>query len=172
MAGVATAVWAPPRPALAGTINSVSWDAFEVQIFQDLGGPQLRAAIELVSPANKDRPSHRQAFALKCGSYLQRGVSVVVIDVVTERSANLHAELSKLLELGSEFAWQSPSGLYAVAYRTVSAAGQHRLEVWPERLAVGAALPTLPLWLDVDLCLPLRLEDSYMATCESLRIAV
>ena len=46
------------------------------------------------------------------------------------------------------------------------------MEVWPERLAVGAALPTLPLWLDVDVCLPLRLEDSYMATCESLRIAV
>jgi len=95
-----------------------------------------------------------------------------VIDVVTERSANLHAELVNLLELGSRFAWQSPSGLYAVAYRTVLGAGQHRLEVWPERLAVGAALPTLPLWLDVDVCLPLRLEDSYLATCASLRIAV
>lgn len=169
---VATAVWAPPRPGLAGAIDSISWDLFEVQIFQDLGGPQLRAAIELVSPANKDRPSHRQAFALKCGSYLQRGVSVVVIDVVTDRSANLHAELVRLLELGALFAWQSPSGLYAVAYRTVLAAGQHRLEAWPEQLAVGAVLPSLPLWLDADLCLPLRLEDSYRATCESLRIAV
>ena len=169
---VATAVWAPPRPALAGTVDFVHWDLFEVQVFQDLGGPQLRAAIELVSPANKDRPSHRQAFATKCGSYLQRGVSVVVIDVVTERSANLHQELLQLLELGTEFGWRSPSGLYAVAYRTVLAAGRHHLEVWPERLAVGEVLPTLPLWLDVDLCLPLRLEETYVATCESLRIAV
>jgi hypothetical protein len=28
-----------------------------------MGGLQLRAAIELVSPANKDRVSHRRAFA-------------------------------------------------------------------------------------------------------------
>ena len=172
VSGVATAVWSPPHPVLTGVIDSVSWDLFEVQILQDLGGPQLRAAIELVSPADKDRPSHRQAFAMKCGSYLQRGVSVVVIDAVTERTANLHAELLQFLELGTEFSWQSSSGLYAVAYRTVLTAGRHRLEVWPERLAVGAPLPTLPLWLDVDLCLPLRLEESYVATCESLRIAV
>jgi hypothetical protein len=171
VAGVATAVWSPPRPALTGVIDSASWDLFEVQVFQDLGGPQLRAAIELVSPADKDRPSHRQAFAMKCGSYLQRGVSVVVIDAVTERSANLHAELLKFLELGPELAWRSSSDLYAVAYRTVLAAGQHRLEVWPEQLAVGERLPTVPLWLDVDLCLPLRLEESYVATCASLRIA-
>lgn len=170
--GVATAVWAPPRPAIAEPVDLGQWDLFEVQILQDLGGPQLRAAIELVSPANKDRPSSRQTFGLKCGGYLQRGVSVVVVDVVTERIANLHAELVKVLELGPEFAWQSESSLYAVAYRTVLAAGQHRLDVWPEPLAIGEFLPTLPLWLEVDLCLPLNLEESYVATCEALRIRV
>ena len=49
-------------------------------------------------PANKDRPSHRQAFALKCASYLHDNISVMIVDVVTERHGNLHAELLQLLD--------------------------------------------------------------------------
>jgi hypothetical protein len=45
-----------------------------------------------------------------------------------------------------------------------------RVEVWPEALTLGAALPVLPLWLAADLCVPVRLEESYLATCRSLRI--
>jgi hypothetical protein len=168
--GVATAVWAPPRPALTAPVDFLHWQVFEVQVFQNLGGPQLRAAIELVSPANKDRPSHRETFAWKCGGLLERGVSLVVIDVVTERLANLHADLMRLLELGDKLAWQSPSNLYAIAYRTVRAANRHHLEIWPESLSLGRVLPTLPLWLDEDNCVPLHLEESYQATCDSLRV--
>lgn len=62
--------------------------------------------------------------------------------------------------------------LYAVAYRPTQAADAQRLEVWPEALAVGAALPTMPLWLNETLCLPLALEESYRATCAALRIRV
>ena len=167
---VATAVWSPPRPALEAAVKFVHHDLFEVQIVQDMGGPQLRAAIELVSPANKDRPGNRQAFATKCGAYLQRGVSVVLVDIVTDRSANMHLELMRFLERETQLAWQPASLLYAVAYHIVLDGGEHRLQVWPEALALGAALPTLPLWLDAELCLPLRLEESYRATCESLRI--
>ena len=55
----------------------------------------------------------------KVASYLQQGVSVVVVDVVTERTANLHAELAELLHLPDTFDWQSTSGLSAVTYRVV-----------------------------------------------------
>ena len=168
--GVATAVWAPPKPALTAPVDFLHWQVFEVQVFQNLGGPQLRAAIELVSPANKDRPSHRETFSWKCGSFLERGVSLVVIDVVTERLANLHADLMRLLELGDRLPWQSPSNLSAIAYRTVRVAGRHHLEIWPESLSLGKALPTLPLWLDEENCVPLHLEESYQATCDSLRV--
>jgi hypothetical protein len=144
-------------------------DSFQVQVYQSLGGPQLRAAIELVSPGNKDRPSHRLAFVVKCAAFLQRGVSVVVVDVVTERLANLHAELAQLLGLAAELRWESPTNLSAVSYRVVSAE-QDRLECHPEVLAVGGELPTFPLWLDEELHVPLRLEPSYTTTCASLRI--
>jgi hypothetical protein len=34
-------------------------DTYEIRAYQDLGGAQLRAVIELVSPANKDRAGGR-----------------------------------------------------------------------------------------------------------------
>jgi hypothetical protein len=165
---VATATWAPP--VLSANVEFTRQDSFEVHVMQELGGPQLRAAVELVSPANKDRQKHRDAFAVKCAAYLQRGVSVVVVDVVTERLANLHAELMTLLGLNDRLAWSSASNLYAVAYR-VEAGDNDRLDLWPEELHVGRPLPTLPLWLESELVVPLNLEESYREACASLRIA-
>ena len=37
-------------------------------------------------------------------------------------------------------------------------------------LPLGRTLPVVPLWLGLDLCVPLRLEESYLAACHSLRI--
>ena len=97
-------------------------------------------------------------------------MAVVIVDVVTERTANLHAALVDILGLAPSLAWCAPSHLYAVAYRPTQSATVQHLEVWPEALAVGATLPTMPLWLNDELCLPLALEESYRATCGALRI--
>ncbi len=166
-----TAVWSPPRPRLSARVDFARLDGCEVRVYQDLGGAELRAAIELVSPANKDREGSRLTFVAKCASYLKHGVGLMVVDIVTARSANLHQELFDLLEArGRRTAWASPTGLYAVAYRAATVRKAPRVEAWPEVLALGQALPVLPLWLAVDLCVPVRLEDSYLATCRSLRI--
>src|SRR5215510_14494443 len=170
--GVATQLWAPPQPPLSAMVDFVSLDVYEIRVMQQMGGPQLRAAIELVSPVNKDQASNRRAFAVKCAGYLQQGVAVVMVDVVTERSANLHATLVDILGLAQALPWRTPSSLYAVAYRPTQSADVQRLDVWPESLAVGAPLPTMPLWLSEELCLPLALEESYRATCAALRIRV
>lgn len=100
--GAATAMWAPPRPTLSVPVSFAHLDTFEVLVFQELGGAQLRAAVELVSPANKDRPGHRQALAVKCAGYLSHAVAVVLIDVVTERAANLHADILGVLDVATE----------------------------------------------------------------------
>jgi hypothetical protein len=39
-----------------------------------------------------------------------------------------------------------------------------------EPLTLGEVLPTLPLWLTLELCVPVWLEESYLTTCRSLRI--
>ena len=85
-------VWTPPAPAL--TMPIAFPDNFEVLVFASEGGASLVAAIELVSPANKDRQAHRRAFAIKCASYLCRGVGLIVIDIVTSELPQEIAELS------------------------------------------------------------------------------
>ena len=167
--GVATAVWAPPRPAQTLAVDLPAQDVFEVRIYDD-NGFRLVAAVELVSPANKDRPAHRRAFAAKCAAYLQQQVSVTVVDIVTERQQNLHVELMELLERPEAALWPADQLLYAVAYRTTKEKDAWRLDLWPEALEVGRPLPTLPLWLASDLAVPLELEASYEETCQTLRI--
>jgi hypothetical protein len=168
---VATAVWAPPKPALSFVADYSRLEVCEVRVYEDLGGPQLRAAIELVSPANKDRLGSRQTFAAKCAGYLKQAVSVIIVDVVTERRANLHADLLAALEV-PDAVWDSPTQLYAIAYRPVPVQDGPRIEVWPEVISLGASLPTLPLWLRLDLCLPLPLEETYATTCDGMRLPV
>lgn len=164
------AVWAPARPALSVPVDFAGLDVFEVRIVNDEEGPRLVAAIELVSPANKDRPTHRRAFVVKCGSYLQQGASVCMVDVVTSRAGNLYAELLQLLAVPAERPALSAAALFAAALRTVPASDGWRLEAWPEPIEVGTDLPTLPLWLAADLSLPLELERTYHATCAGLRL--
>lgn len=164
------ALWAPPQPTAKGPLGFADPDIFEVQVLNEEGGPRLVAVVELVSPANKDRPDTRRAFAIKCASYLQSGVSVVVVDVVTERSGSLLAELLQLLHLPLATPGQGARDLYAGAARAVPAAEGLALEVWAELLNVGGVLPTLPLWIMPDLSLPLDLEASYQAACAARRI--
>jgi hypothetical protein len=168
----ATAIWSPPRPKYSVPVDFAHLDSYEIRVYQDLGGAQLRAAIELVSPSNKDRPGSRRTFTAKCAGYLKHGIGLVIVDVVTLRSANLHAELCEALEIsGPALPWESPTGLSAVAYRPVTELRKPRLEIWPHKLTLGRDLPELPLWLALDLCVPVRLEESYQATCQSLRIS-
>src|SRR5687767_6832109 len=61
----ATAVWTAPPPTLTVPLPVIT-DIVEVLVFNQEAGPTLAGAIELVSPANKDRPAHRDAFVSKC----------------------------------------------------------------------------------------------------------
>ena len=167
--GVATAVWAPSTPTLSVAVDFHRLDVFEVQVHRE-GGLEMVAAIELISPRNKDRQTARRHFAAKCAAYLQAGVSVVMVDVVTERKENLYAALLDQLALPPNDGGQG--GLYAAACRTTPPDEPARLETWVAPLALGSLLPTVPLWLEADLAVPLDLERSYEATFVELRVLV
>jgi hypothetical protein len=160
--------WAPPAPPLV--VPAAFPDAFEVLVFESEGGSRLVAAIELVSPGNKDRDGQRQAFAIKCASYLCRGISLIVIDIVTSRRANLHNEIMRLLGHGEQFTLSAETDLYAVAYRPIVRELREQIEIWPSLLEIGNTLPLLPLALNAELCLPIDLEASYAAACQRRRL--
>jgi hypothetical protein len=161
----------PPGYFAEGNVQfgiEINTDVVEILVFHGEGGPQLAGAVELVSPANKDRPAHRDAFVSKCAAYLQRGVGLAMVDVVTERDANLHDLLLERLAAATVATLGVP--LYATAYRPVERDGRSDLDIWHEILAVGRPLPTLPLWLRGGICLPLELEVIYDRTCQEQRV--
>jgi hypothetical protein len=147
---------------------SLLTESIEVKVFSKSGGPTLVGAVELVSPANKDRPSHRNAFVTKCAALIQQGIGLIIVDAVTERRANFHADL--LTRLGVSDPTIPDADLYATAYRPVQQDEEVQLAVWQEVLQIGATLPTLPLWLRQGPCLRVDLEASYERTCSEQRI--
>jgi hypothetical protein len=161
--------WTPPAPVQTLPFTLVG-DIVEVAIYSSTGGPTLAGAVELVSPANKDQPESRDAFLCKCQSYLQHGIGLVIADVVTERRSSFHNEL--LARIAATSARLIEADLYAAAYRPLRQDNDVTLQVWQEGLAIGQALPTMPLWLRGGLCLSVDLEATYERTCKEQRISV
>ena len=165
----AAPAWAPP--AATHTMAAVFPDTFEVKVFGLRDGMTLVAAVELVSPANKDRPDVRRAFAAKCASYLHQGVSLIVVDIVTSYRANLHNETVRLIQAPAEIELSGEAGLYAVAYRPVVRENRSEIELWPATFAIGDPLPALPLRLTHDLFVRVDFEATYQEACRRRRLA-
>jgi hypothetical protein len=168
-AGVATAVYAPPQPTLVLDAELEDQYEYEVLVFDQTRNRQLVAAIEIVSPANKDRPENRRVFVAKCAALLQEHVCVSIIDLVTIRKFNLYCDLLELIGRSDPSFHPSPA-TYAVTCRGYKVGRQARFAVWAYPLVVGRNLPTLPIWLTDDLAVSLDLEASYEETCRTLRI--
>jgi Protein of unknown function (DUF4058) len=159
---VAVQTWAPPVPAMV--LSATFPDEIKVQVFRSSGGATLVAVVEVLSPANKDRPEPRRAFAAKCCSYLQMGVGLVIIDVITEWQANLHDETITLLDLPEANHFPDAAPVYAIGYRPSRKDAGDQIEVFPFPLSVGRTLPTVPLALRGGPILPLDLEATYTST--------
>jgi hypothetical protein len=166
--GVAVQTWAPPTATM--TFPFTFPDDIEVRVLDERDDARLVAVVEVVSPRNKDRPEARRAFAAKCTAYLQRGLGVVVVDIVTTRQANLHNELVTLLMLEEGFRMDAGTPLAALAYRPTSAEGQDRVDVWAIPLQVGDSLPVLPLALRGAASVALDLEATYSETRQRCRL--
>jgi hypothetical protein len=144
---------------------------YEVLVFDQERNRRVVAAVELVSPANKDRPESRRALVTKCAALLRQGVGLALVDVVTVRRFNLYAELLEWIGQHDTALGEEPPATYAASLRFQKAAQRTRLQTWAYPLVVGQPLPTLPLWLSPDRSVPLDLEASYEDTCRLLRIA-
>lgn len=169
--GPPAAVWAPPEPTFAIETEVPDYDEYAVRIYDAERGRQLVATIELVSPGNKDRPEKRNAFVGKCATLLSKGVAVSIVDVVTPRQFNLHAELLQFLGRSDPTLGDPLPHLYAVSCRWGPQDGRMLLRTWSHTLALGQPLPTLPLWLTGQLAVPLDLEQSYEQACHDLWIS-
>src|SRR5207249_11646017 len=115
--GVATATAAPPQPTLTIHGDIPDQYAYEVLVYDVERDRHLVAAVEIVSPANKDRPDSRQIFVAKCASLLSKGVCVSIVDLVTIQRFNLYTDLLALLGRSDPAFSPVPPPTYAVTCR-------------------------------------------------------
>ena len=169
--GTATAIRTVWTPAAAPLILPAAFPpSCTVEILASEGGRTLVAAIELVSPGNKDCDSKRRLFAAKCATYLSRGIGLIVVDIVTSRKGNLHNDLLVLMGLEASMQMPPDQSLYAVGYRPLRIGGAERIEAWPVALAVGQTMPMLPLSLEAEQCVKVDFEAAYEETCHRRRV--
>ena len=71
--GGGPATLAVPAPTLSVEADLSDDDEYEVRIFDTDRGRELVAAIEIVSPTNKDRPESRDKFVTKSAACSRRG---------------------------------------------------------------------------------------------------
>ncbi|MFO0928441.1 MAG: DUF4058 family protein [Gemmataceae bacterium] len=128
----------------------------------DLGG-RLVAAVEVVSPRNKDRDAAKATYAARYLGYLRLGVHLLLVDVLPRPRGFSFAD-AIAADLGLEVP-PLPSP-FAAAYRVGEAvpAGDDLgslVGVWRRPLAVGQPLPPLPLPLSVHWAVVVDLEETY-----------
>ena len=168
--GGATAV-CTAAPSMAIETELPDDDEYECRIYDAERGRTLVAAIEMVSPANKDRPEKRNAFVGKCAALLRNGVAVSVV-------GHRDHPLLQSVRGTDDIPWPPRPDAWPRAGRGVRRVMQVGcksdravLETWSHPLIVGQPLPTLPLWLTDTLSVPLDLRGGvYEQACEDLRI--
>jgi len=124
---------------------------------------QLIAALELVSPRNKDRADAKETYANRYLGYLRLGVHLLLVDVLPRPKGYSFSD-AITGGLGIELPPLPPP--FAAAYRVgeVVPVGDDMgslVGVWRRALRVGQPLPTLPLPLTVHQAIPIDLEETY-----------
>ncbi|HEY1188658.1 MAG TPA: DUF4058 family protein [Gemmata sp.] len=164
--------WKPAGdgPPSGATVRAEEPDAFvdeAVAVFEldpqtalhiDLHG-QLIAAVEIVSPRNKDRPDSRERYTSRYFGYLRQNVHLLLIDILPRPVGFSFAD-AVAADLGIQ---QPPCPVpFAVSYRVGEPVPGGTLvarRLCP--LTVGQPLPTIPLALSVHQAVLIDLEQTY-----------
>lgn len=124
----------------------------------DLHG-QLIAAIELVSPRNKDRPDSRERYTSRYCGYIHNAVHLLLVDVLPRPHGFSFAD-AIAASIGIE---QPPCAVpFAVSYRVGEPVPEGTLLArWVRPFKIGDPLPTLPLALNVHQSVEIDLDHTY-----------
>jgi hypothetical protein len=121
---------------------------------------KLAAAIEIISPGNKDRPARRAFYLGRYFGYLKVQASVLLVDVHPQPYGFSFAD-ALAVELDQH---QAPLPCpMAISYevRGPATSGGAVIGTWRRALTPGQPIPTLPLSLSEDLQIKIDLEGTY-----------
>ena len=158
----------PEAPPALLTLPVTFPDDLEIRVGTSRHELNLCGVIELVSQGNKKEPDERDAFVAKCLAYLSRGIGIVVIDVVTDRLANLHNLLVRRLGGKQQQLLLDDPPTYVASYRPVHRSHRNELDIWPYPAAIGSSLPEAPFALKRGPTIMLDLEATYLEATHDL----
>lgn len=142
----------PAQPGLPARRRTVT--------IRHVSAHRLVALLEIVSPANKDRREHVDAFAQKAAEAPEAGVHVLVVDLFPpgpHDPSGMHEAIRSMFDHDEEvYDLPSDEPLTLASY----AAGAV-VEIYLEHLAPGGSLADMPLFLTPDRYVSAPLETTY-----------
>jgi hypothetical protein len=127
-----------------------------------VSGHRLVALLEIVSPANKDRARHIEAFASKAASALDLGIHLLVVDLLPPGPHDPHGMHGAILQLLDETNGQPYDLPRDNPVTLASYATGPKVEVFLEHISLDALLPDMPLFLRPDRYVDVPLEATYL----------
>jgi hypothetical protein len=165
--------WAVGEPTGIHPIEPPFDDSTRVEVTRTDDESEIVAVVEFV-----ERPHMRcirscNLLAGRCAEHLLKDRGLIVVDVVGSQEFDFRLQLlDSVGAVEPSLAQRIGDGEASIASYRLALTPKIQLEIheWRAPLAVGKPLPTLPLWLAVDLAVPLDLEMSHAATCEVLEL--
>jgi hypothetical protein len=133
--------------------------ANRITIRRGLG--KVVAAIEIVSPGNKDSEKSFEAFVENADAFLGNGIHLLIVDLFPPTPRDPQGVHKAIAAELSDVPFKLPAGKRrtVVSYRA-----SDPVTAFVEPVAVGDKLPSIPLFLTDDLHVPVPLESTYTAT--------
>jgi hypothetical protein len=153
---------APPRARRRYTVENSALARRRSLAIRHVSAHRLVALIEILSPANKDRPRRVRDFTAKAVDALDAGVHLLLVDLFPpgpHDPCGMHGAILQGLE-GSDAIYDVPADEPATL---ASYASGPSVEIHIEHVAVGAPLPEMPLFLRPDRYINVPLEATYQA---------
>jgi hypothetical protein len=166
--GGTAAAEAPPKVRRRQTLAAAGLLARRRTLaIRHVSGHRLVALLETVSPANKDRQEHVEAFAQKAAEALDAGIHVLLVDLFPPGShdpGGMHGVIQSFLQDSSEPYNRPPDEPLTLA----NCAAGPEVEIYLEHLAPGAPLAEMPLFLSPDRYVGAPLESTYAAAYQGM----
>lgn len=163
--GVAVAT-APPKVRYRSRMPDAQWYALKADrlVVRHVSGHEVVAVVELMSPGNKSSVKALDDFLRKAWSLMRAGVHLLVVDPFPPTARDPSGIHDAIWEDGTVEVERSPAQLLTCAsYRC-----GREPEAFVEPVAVGDALPDMPLFLTEDVYILTPLERTYESAWTSV----
>ncbi len=162
-----TVAVAPPRVSrkMVASPNAAYRAARRTLAVRHVSGHRIIALVEILSPANKDRASSISEFVDKVHSALHHGCHVLVIDLFRPGPYDPHGVHGAVWEAFDPEDYVPPADKPLMLASYAAAALP---EAYLTPVAVGDALPAMPLFLRPDWHIDTPLEPTYAAAYRGL----